>query len=172
MSDIYEIKNVLNEYEIKKVYDQLLTDDWKISTPYDSRVSIYYPTLRVSFDDSIFYPYWYGFFSGLVASVNSHLQREQGFQLGFYKIKSISLNAQQKSDKFHFHDHRNCAHTLVGFLTPEWDSSWGGSLQVKDTTINFSPGNFVLFSGNDLHDAMPVKVDLPFWRMSVGIFID
>jgi len=171
MSDIYEIKNVLNAYEIKNVYNQLLDHDWKINTPYGN-LSIYYPTFKVSFDNSIFNPYWYGFFSGLVASVNSHLQREQGFELGFYKIKSISLNAQQKSDKFHFHDHRECAHTLVGFLTPEWDSSWGGSLQVKDTTINFSPGNFVLFSGNDLHDAMPVKVNLPFWRMSVGIFID
>tara|TARA_R110002072_G_scaffold92003_1_gene205040 strand:- start:575 stop:760 length:186 start_codon:yes stop_codon:yes gene_type:complete len=61
---------------------------------------------------------------------------------------------------------------MVGFLTPEWDQSWGGSLQVQDKEIKFSPGNFVLFSGNDLHDAMPVKVNLPFWRISVGIFIN
>ena len=63
------------------------------------------------------------------------------------------MNAQQKNDKFQFHDHRDCRHTMVGFLTPEWDQSWGGSLQVQDKEIKFSPGNFVLFSGNDLHDS-------------------
>ena len=50
---------------------------------------------------------------------------------------------------------------IVGFLTPDWDDSWGGELQIEDKTIKFKPGNFVLFSGNNLHDAMPVKVGLP-----------
>ena len=117
-------------------------------------------------------PYWFGYFTALVSGINSSLRKEKNFDLGFYKISSIILNAQQKNDKFQFHDHRDCRHTMVGFLTPEWDQSWGGSLQVQDKEIKFSPGNFVLFSGNDLHDAMPVKVNLPFWRISVGIFIN
>ena len=98
--------------------------------------------------------------------------KNNNFDLGSYQIRSITLNAQQKSSKFHFHDHRQFKYSLVGFLTPEWDKDWGGSLQIEDTEIHFSPGNFVLFSGSDLHDAMPVKIDLPFWRISVGIFLN
>ncbi len=171
MTNIYEIKNVLNQYEIKDVYKKLLEENWRIDTPYDP-ISIYHPTFKVSFDNMILNPYWFGYFTALVSAVNSSLRKEKNFDLGFYEVKSITLNAQQKSDKFQFHDHRDCRHTIVGFLTPEWDESWGGSLQVQDKKINFTPGNFVLFSGNDLHDAMPVKVNLPFWRISVGIFIN
>ena len=100
------------------------------------------------------------------------LPLDKKFDLGNYQIKSIILNAQQQSDKFHFHDHRQYKYSLVGFLTPEWEKEWGGELQVEDTTIQFKPGSFVLFSGSDLHDAMPVKINLPFWRISVGIFLN
>ena len=46
------------------------------------------------------------------------------------------------------------------------------SIKIEDNTIKFKPGNFVLFSGSNLHDAMPVKINLPFWRISVGIFLN
>ena len=168
---IYEIKNILNEYEIKNTHKKLLEHNWAIDTPYGT-VSYFHPTCRVSFEETIYHPYWFGYFSGLVSAVNSDLRKNKNFDLGNYQIKSIMLNAQQKSSKFHFHDHRQFKYSLVGFLTPEWDKDWGGSLQIEDTKIQFTPGNFVLFSGSDLHDAMPVKIDLPFWRISVGIFLD
>ena len=167
---MFEIKNILNEYEIKNTYKKLLEHSWRIDTPYGN-VSYFYPTFRVSFEETIYNHYWFGYFSGLVSAINSYLRKNNNFDLGNYKIRSITLNAQQKSSKFHFHDHRQFKYSLVGFLTPEWDKDWGGSLQIEDTEIHFSPGNFVLFSGSDLHDAMPVKIDLPFWRISVGIFL-
>ena len=168
---MFEIKNILNEYEIKNTYKKLLEHNWSIDTTYGN-ISYFYPTFRVSFEETIYNHYWFGYFSGLVSAINSYLRKNNNFDLGNYKIRSITLNAQQKSSKFHFHDHRQFKYSLVGFLTPEWDKDWGGSLQIEDTEIHFSPGNFVLFSGSDLHDAMPVKIDLPFWRISVGIFLN
>jgi len=173
MSNVYEIDNVLNGYEVKHFYKQLLNNNWKINTTYgDDILSNFYPTFEVSFEDTVYQEYWFGFFSGIVSSINSHLKKEKKFDLGSYKIKHITLNAQHNSSKFHFHDHRKYKHVIVGFLTPDWEDSWGGELQIEDKTIKFKPGNFVLFPGNKLHDAMPVKIGLPYWRISVGIFID
>jgi hypothetical protein len=169
---VYEIKDLLNEYEVKNTYKTLLDHNWAIDTAYSPSIGIMYPTFRVSFNKQIFNPYWFGYFSGLVVGVNNSLRKNHKFGLGDYEIKAITLNAQQHNSKFHFHDHRDFKYTIVGFLTPEWEDDWGGHLQIEDTSIQFSPGNFVLFSGSDLHDAMPVKVKLPFWRISVGIMID
>ena len=170
---IYEIENVLNGFEVKNAYKQLLSNNWSIHQAYGNETfSNMYPMFRVSFEDSVYQPYWFGYFSGIVSSINSHLRKEKNFDLGSYSIKSIILNAQQNSGKFHFHDHRKFKHVIVGFLTPDWEDSWGGELQIEDKKIKFKPGNFVLFSGNHLHDAMPVKVNLPYWRISVGIFLN
>jgi len=172
MTKIYEIENVLNTFELKNIYQELMNNGWTINSSYGEKIhSNFYPMLRVSFDDSVYHPYWFGFFSGIVSSINSRLKLEKKFDLGSYSIKSIILNAQHNSSKFHFHEHRDCKRVIVGFLTPDWDDSWGGELQIEDKTIKFKPGNFVLFPGNNLHDAMPVKVGLPYWRISVGIFL-
>ena len=53
MNNIFEIKNVLNEYEIKNIYNKLLEENWRIDTPY-APISIYHPTFKVSFDKMIF----------------------------------------------------------------------------------------------------------------------
>ena len=171
LNKVYECEIILNQYEIKDIHKRLLDHNWSIDTPYTS-YSSFYPTFRVFFEDNIYQPFWFGYFSGLVSAVNNDLRKNKKFDLGNYQIKSIILNAQQQSDKFHFHDHRQYKYSLVGFLTPEWEKEWGGELQVEDTTIQFKPGSFVLFSGSDLHDAMPVKINLPFWRISVGIFLN
>ena len=171
-TNIHEIKNVLNSFELKYIYKQLMDNNWKIDSSYGEDIyTNFYPTFRVSYEDSVYQPYWFGFFSGIVSSINSRLRQEKKFDLGSYSIKNIVLNAQHNSNKFHFHEHRDFKHVIVGFLTPDWDDSWGGELQIEDMTIKFKPGNFVLFSGNNLHDAMPVKMGLPYWRISVGIFL-
>jgi hypothetical protein len=175
ITNVYEIENVLNGYELKNAYKKLLSNHWSIGSSFDDDTfNILFPSVRVSYEDTIYQPYWFGYFSGIVSSINSHLRKEKKFDLGSYKIKHINLFAQQHANKhaFHFHDHRQYRHVLVGFLTPDWEDSWGGELQIEDKTIKFKPGNFVLFSGNKLHDAMPVKINLPYWRISVGIFID
>ena len=173
VNKIYEIKDVLNGYELKHTYKKLLSNSWSINSAFgEETFSHLYPMIRVSFEDSVYQPYWFGYFSGIVSSINSHLRKEKKFDLGSYKIKHINLNAQHHSNKFHFHDHRQYRHVLIGFLTPDWEDSWGGELQIEDKTIKFKPGNFILFPGNNLHDAIPVKVNLPYWRISVGIFLN
>jgi hypothetical protein len=172
MQKIYQIENVLNSFELKNIYKKLMDCGWTINSAYgEDTYTNFYPMLRVSFEESVYQPYWFGFFSGIVSSINNRLKLEKKFDLGSYSINNIVVNAQHNSSKFHFHEHRDFKHVIVGFLTPDWDDSWGGELQVEDETIKFKPGNFVIFSGNNLHDAMPVKVGLPYWRISVGIFL-
>jgi len=173
MQNIHEIENVLNSYELKKYYKMLINaNSWSINSAYGEGIySNFYPMFRVMYEDDIYNPFWFGFFSGIVSSINSRLQKEKGFNLGGYEIKNIILNASQDVNKFHFHEHRDFRYVIVGFLTPEWDESWGGELGIEEKKIKFKPGNFVLFSGHNLHDAMPVKINLPFWRISVGIFL-
>ena len=90
---IYEIENVLNGFEVKNAYKQLLSNNWSIDSSFgDETFSNLYPTFRVSFEDSIYQPYWFGYFSGIVSSINSHLRKEKNFDLGSYSIKSIVLN--------------------------------------------------------------------------------
>ena len=69
----YEIKNILNEYDIKNIHKKLLEHNWCIDTPYGN-VSYFYPTFRVCFEETIFHPYWFGYFSGLVSAINSDLR--------------------------------------------------------------------------------------------------
>lgn len=76
MTNIYEIKNVLNQYEIKDVHQKLLEENWRIDTPYDP-VSIYHPTFKVCFDNMILNPYWFGYFTALVSAINSSLRKEK-----------------------------------------------------------------------------------------------
>ena len=125
MNKIYEIKDILNENEIKRTYKKLLTNNWSINTSYaDETFSNMYPTFRVSFEDTIYQPYWFGYFSGLVSAVNSSLKKEKNFDLGTYEIKSIVLNAQNSAGRYHFHEHRDFRYVIVGFLTPNWKDSW------------------------------------------------
>ena len=78
MSNVYEIDNVLNGYEVKHFYKQLLNNNWKINTTYgDDILSNFYPTFEVSFEDTVYQEYWFGFFSGIVSSINSHLKKEK-----------------------------------------------------------------------------------------------
>jgi hypothetical protein len=169
--NIYILDNVLNEYEVKSAYNLLVDQNWKIDSVYEDKVSSLYPTFVVNTEDKIFNHYWYGFFIGVVTNVNRMLREQYKFDLGSYKITGILLNAQQNKGGFHFHTHKG-SYSLVGFLTRYWKDDWGGELQIEDQTIKFKPGSFVLSKTDDLHDAMPVRVDLPFWRISVGIFLE
>ena len=168
--DIYVLEDVLSDYEIKHSYDMLIEQNWKLNSVYGDKVSYLYPTFVVNSEDKILNHYWYGFFSGVLTNVNRMLREQYNFDLGAYKIKGTLLNAQQNKGSFNFHTHEG-SYSLVGFLTPYWKDDWGGELQIEDQTIKFKPGSFVLSKSNALHDAMPVKVDLPFWRISVGMFL-
>ena len=173
MAEVYEIKNLLNEFEIKETYDLLMQQNWNINTIYQGAQTYedLYPHFCVFNQDQILNPYWYGFFRALFAGANRSVKKDYNFELSSYKIKEIQINAQKNKGSYHFHDH-NERWTIVGFLTPYWNEEWGGELQVEDTKVTCSPGNFALFKGAYMHDAMPVKVDLPFWRISVAMFID
>ena len=173
MAEIYEIKNLLNAHEVKETYDLLMQQNWNINTISQSE-QIYkdlYPHFCVKNQDQICSPYWWGYFRALFAGANKSIKKDYNFQLSNYSIKGIFMNAQKNKGSFHFHDHVE-RWTCVGFLSPYWRDEWGGELQVEDTKITFEPGSFVLFKGHYLHDAMPVKVDLPFWRVSMAMFID
>jgi len=168
---IFEIKNVLTERKIKKLYDDLLgSRSWHLKSTYGDG-SNPYPNLPVTFDHNPLNPHWHSYFQGLYHGINSMLYQQYAFDLGDLEPSTISINAQKKGHHYVFHDHQNYRYVIVGFLTPEWEEEWGGELQVEGETIKFKPGNFILFKGDKLHDAMIIKNEIPYWRISVGIFI-
>ena len=72
MTNVYEIQNVLNSFELKHIYKQLMDNNWSINSAYGEDIHTnFYPTFRVSYGDTVYQPYWFGFFSGIVSSINS-----------------------------------------------------------------------------------------------------
>ena len=61
--------------------------------------------------------------------------------------------------------------SIIGFMTPQWDKSWGGELQIQEETFTFEPGDFIAFKSTELHDAMPILVDTPFYRLTCACMI-
>ena len=55
MIKIHEIENVLNTFELKNIYKQLMDNGWTINSAYgEDTHTNFYPMLRVSFEDSVY----------------------------------------------------------------------------------------------------------------------
>ena len=168
---ILQIKNVLHSREIKKLYNDLLaTPEWSIISAYGDDFNPT-PVLNVTYDNNPLSMKWHGFFQGLYLGLNTIMLQQHNFNLGDYSLNTVTLNAQKNFNDFVFHSHDDYRYSIVGFLTPQWQKEWGGELQIEEKTINFKPGDFILFDGKKLHDALPVKMPIPFWRVTIAMFI-
>jgi hypothetical protein len=172
---MYIVKNLLSKGDVEQVYGHLMGEaTWKIGGAYggiDDPLT-HYPRTVAMDANGMHSPFLSGYFICLMSVLRDRIQEEYGFTLPVGSLGAIGFNAQRKGNISVFHTDGDAKGkyiwSVVGFLTPQWDPSWGGELQIEDRTYTFEPGDFVVFRSNELHDALPIKVDTPFWRVSVA----
>ena len=182
---MYYCENILNIKEVKEVYKHLfLKHRWTVANPYGDKNfgtdldGVYLTSVVMNkYKDTpvgIFEPYLYGLFRGILFSINQKLKNKYNFTFDIEEenIFKIQLNAQKKSDYNKYHIDDEYAYSIIGFLTPFWDKSWGGELQIESERIDFSPGDFLVFKSNKLHDALPIIKETPFYRVTAAMFIN
>ena len=181
---MYYCENILNIDEVKEVYKYLfLNHKWNVTNAYGEKElgtdldGVYLNSIVMNNDGNQFRihePYLYGLFRGILFSVNQRLKNKYNFTLGVGEenITRIQLNAQKKSNYNKYHIDNPYTYSVIGFLTPFWDKNWGGELQIESKTIDFSPGDFLVFKSNKIHDALPVIKETPFYRATVAMFIN
>ena len=182
---MYVAKNILNKTDINDLYQRMLNEPfWRIGATYqglDDPAS-HHPRICVMNSEGIHNPFVAGYFTAVMNRVRDKIYDDYGFMIPSHNLDNISFNAERKGNVsiFHTDDYGKGEYgtnsygkesytcSVVGFLTPQWDSSWGGELQILDRTYTFEPGDFVVFKSNEFHDSLPIKVDTPFWRISVA----
>jgi hypothetical protein len=175
---MYIVKNILKTVDIEQIYESLINDGlWKIGGAYAnaSDPRLCYPRTVAMDSNGMHNPFIAGYFTAVMARIRDEIQDNYGFSLPSHALGAIGFNAQRQGNisEFHVDGDSGGKYTWssVGFLTPQWDPSWGGELQIEDKTYIFEPGDFVVFRSNLFHDALPIKVDTPFWRVTVALMI-
>ena len=175
---MYIVKNVIGDKDISMLYNHAIKEcTWNIGTSYAEATNpkLEYPTHLVFNSRGMHNPFLAGYFLSTLSVIRKRIEDEHGFSIPTEKISTIGCNAQRKGNISQFHEDadENGAHSwsIVGFLTPQWDPSWGGDLQIEDKTVTYQPGDFVVYRSNLLHDALPIKVDTPFWRVTVACLL-
>lgn len=175
---MYIAKNVLSKGDIDQLYGHLMGESiWKIGGAYANSDDplTHYPRAMAMDANGIHSPFLAGYFVSLMGRIRDQIEEEYGFVLPVGGLGAVGFNAQRKGNISLFHTDGDAkgkfTWSIVGFLSPQWDPSWGGELQIEDRTYTFEPGDFVLFRSNELHDALPIKVDTPFWRVTVACMI-
>ena len=177
---MYYCENVLNKDEVKEIYNELFNEHlWAVTNPYNegNLEGIYLNSLIQDTQNgksNIYNPYLFGLFKGVSIAVNNKLKEKYGFNLNINNKNIIrtQLNAQKKSNYSKFHIDGVESYSIIGFLTPFWDKIWGGSLQIENQNIIFTPGDFLVFKANRLHDALPTIKETPFYRVTMAMFIN
>ena len=175
---MYVVKNILSRADINDLYQRMMNEPfWSIGSAYQGNTdpASYYPRSVVMSSNGVYSPFIAGYFTAVVNRIRDKIRNDYGFEIPAHNLDFIGFNAERKGNIPLFHIDANNGKpykwSIVGFLTPQWDSSWGGELQIEDRTYTFEPGDFVLFKSNEYHDSLPIKVDTPFWRISVACMI-
>ena len=175
---MYLVKKVLNKQDVTQVYNHLMGESiWKIGSAYrgNDDPTYHYPRALAMDSNGIHSPFLSGYFVAVMNRIRDRIEEEHGFTIPTGGLSAIGFNAQREGNIPLFHTDGDSEGPMtwssVGFLSPQWDPSWGGELQIQDRKYIFEPGDFVVFRSNELHDALPIKVDTPFWRVSVALMI-
>ena len=176
MNNIKELKNILNIKELFSIYNRLVDNPvWYLSRKsFNDQTSSGFPGFVISQDDKVYNPYWYGFFEGLLNKIRQDYLKEHNIILP-QRIARIHLVAKNENSDTSLHkdiDNEN-AYSVIGFLTPYWDSNWGGNFICENESINYTPGNFIVIKSNKDHNGLGPKFKVPYWRIVVNyILID
>ena len=175
---MYIAKGVLSRTDMDQVYGHLMGESiWNIGGGYANNSDpLMCYTRAIAMDDKGMHsPFIAGYFVATLAKIREKIEQEYGFVIPSQSLATVAFNAQRKGNIPLFHTDGNSKGPMtwsaVGFLTPQWDESWGGELQIEDKTFVYEPGDFVVFRSDLYHDALPIKVDTPFWRVSVALMM-
>ena len=176
---MYIVKNILNNTDVSQLYGHLMGESfWNIGGGYANNTdpTMYYPRAVAMDGNGMHSPFIAGYFIATLSKIRERVESEYGFIIPSQSLETVAFNAQRKGNIPLFHTDgdskgNSMQWSAVGFLTPQWDKSWGGELQIEDKTFIYEPGDFVVFRSDLYHDALPIKVDTPFWRVSVALMM-
>lgn len=112
------------------------------------------------------------YFVALYDAVSAMHRKRTGFELpsNILRIHLVAKNESSISETHIDHPDNECM-SVVGFLTPEWDESWGGELTINDTKFPYTPGTFITFPSNAPHDGVGSLKSVPYWRLVVNYIV-
>jgi hypothetical protein len=174
MSEIYTLDNVILNKDLNNLYNSLINNPvWNLSRSSLNNVLGTFPGFVVKDNDSVLNPGWHGYFMALFENINCNFYKKYKFTLP-EKIKRIHLGAKNDSSftEFHCDTNNSNSYTIVGFLTPQWDLNWGGSLFIEDKKFEFEPGKFIIFKSNLRHNGVGLNKTIPFWRITLNLVVE
>ena len=169
------VDNVILQKDLFKLYKDLISSrSWHLcrsTTPEDIEYGCFAGFI-VKDGDQVHDAYWYGYFLSLFERINMRVYEKYNYRLS-NNIQRIHLGAKNEMSRTDFHlDTDIAGHTsVVGFLTPVWSQKWSGAFQIEDETIEYTPGKFMIFNSDKLHDGTGPVTKIPYWKISINYVV-
>ena len=168
------LDNVLSNDTLVHMYDELIaTQMWSINRQSTDKEKYFhnFPGHVVFGINGIINSNLFGFYNGVLEHIRYRCKEEYNSVLP-PKLKRIHLGAKSSTSLTRLHrDTEDLGIVIVGFITPNWKSEWGGQLKIGDKEVIYKSGRFCVFNTNELHDGYPPDKQCPLWRMSVNILL-
>ena len=173
----YTLDNIVSKNQLFRLYNiATQTNGWcldRTSEGFNALESVSFPGMVIE-EKGIFYnPYLAGYFHSLVDSIHLKFEKEYDFSLPS-NICRIHLTAKNNTSETSFHrDLPDDSWTILGFITPVWKLEYGGEFKLEDEIIPYTPGRFIIFRSNLVHNGGFVKTNnLDYWRLSLTIILN
>lgn len=168
------VNDVLGKVELENLYSRLINDEsWYLSRgskPTDLTEGTFLG-LDV-YDENTIKEFWAGYFESVLFRIIDKCREQNGVELPD-RIERIHLVAKQENANVSFHtDHNDPrAISLIGLLTPTWETAWGGEFVCGDEVVNHTPGSFVCIRSNQSHNGFGPNQKTPYWRIVVNYIL-
>jgi hypothetical protein len=166
----YIIDDIISDKDIFNLYTDLTRDNvWNLSRRTNDSTVGHWPGFIVHDNDTVINAYWFGRFFGLLENIKHNFEKKYKFLLP-PKIRRIHVGAKHTAANTDFHTDvlEPFTYTIVGFITPEWSSEWGGELNIEGELIDFKAGRFVIFKSDLRHDGTKIKKEINHWKLSLN----
>ena len=175
----YILDNIMGFEELLWIYHFLLeSPSWTLArTSVNQNRNMLpfagFPGLHIETNGEMGCEFLAGYFKAIAFRVASTLKNEYGFSLPL-TIKRIHVGAKTSFSKTAYHiDSRSKADwTILGFLSPVWDTGDGGEFFLESRKIEYKSGRFIVFPSSTYHDGgYVVNEKLSYWRVAVNIIL-